>query len=152
MNLTCSLNNWKSKLLFFMILNNTCMIFFRHALFDEWFASLLFYFYDFVPLCLFLSANSACHPDEIKSMGQCKKGVTPLRTHWSYVFLALTHRIVQISRVHTLWNVVWHYENATIRNEACLPAKSLVAITGTKILVPCHVVKSLATHLKFGHP
>ena len=26
------------------------------------------------------------------SMGQCKKDVTPLLTHWSYVFLALTHR------------------------------------------------------------
>ena len=25
-------------------------------------------------------------------MGQCKKNVTPLLTHWSYVFLALTHR------------------------------------------------------------
>ena len=24
-------------------------------------------------------------------MGQCKKDVTPLLTHWSYVFLALTH-------------------------------------------------------------
>ena len=27
------------------------------------------------------------------SMGLCKKDVTPLLTHWSYVFLALTHRI-----------------------------------------------------------
>ena len=26
------------------------------------------------------------------SMNECKKGVTPLLTHWSYVFLALTHR------------------------------------------------------------
>ena len=26
------------------------------------------------------------------SMGYCKKDVTPLLTHWSYVFLALTHR------------------------------------------------------------
>ena len=26
------------------------------------------------------------------SMGLCKKDVTPLLTHWSYVFLALTHR------------------------------------------------------------
>ena len=24
-------------------------------------------------------------------MGYCKKDVTPLLTHWSYVFLALTH-------------------------------------------------------------
>ena len=27
-------------------------------------------------------------------MGWCKKDVTPLLTHWSYVFLALTHRYV----------------------------------------------------------
>ena len=26
------------------------------------------------------------------SMGYCKKDVTPLLTHWSYIFLALTHR------------------------------------------------------------
>ena len=26
------------------------------------------------------------------SMGKCKKDVTPVRWHWSYVFLALTHR------------------------------------------------------------
>ena len=25
-------------------------------------------------------------------MGQCKKDITPLLMHWSYVFLALTHR------------------------------------------------------------
>ena len=25
-------------------------------------------------------------------MGKCKKDVTPLLTHWSYIFLALTHR------------------------------------------------------------
>ena len=28
------------------------------------------------------------------SMSYCKKDVTPLLTHWSYVFLALTHRCV----------------------------------------------------------
>ena len=28
----------------------------------------------------------------LMSMGWCKKDVTPLLTHWSYVFLALTHR------------------------------------------------------------
>ena len=30
-------------------------------------------------------------------MGSCKKDVTPLLTHWSYVFLALTHRYDFIS-------------------------------------------------------
>ena len=31
-------------------------------------------------------------PSGIISMGWCKKDVTPLLTHWCYVFLALTHR------------------------------------------------------------
>ena len=30
----------------------------------------------------------------IISMGLCKKDITPVLTHWSYVFLALTHRSV----------------------------------------------------------
>ena len=30
--------------------------------------------------------------DSFKSMGWCKKDVTPLLTYWSFVFLALTHR------------------------------------------------------------
>ena len=29
---------------------------------------------------------------EFISMGQCKKDVIPLLTHWSFVFFALTHR------------------------------------------------------------
>ena len=34
-----------------------------------------------------------CGPDDrIVSLAKCKKDVTPLLTHWSYVFLALTHR------------------------------------------------------------
>ena len=28
-------------------------------------------------------------------MGQCKKDITPLLTHWSYIFLALTHRYMR---------------------------------------------------------
>ena len=35
----------------------------------------------------------------MKSMGKCKKDVTTLLMHWSYVFLALTHRIVLFNRV-----------------------------------------------------
>ena len=38
---------------------------------------------------IFLTSNPV--PYSI-SMGWCKKDVTPLLTHWSYVFLALTHR------------------------------------------------------------
>ena len=33
-------------------------------------------------------------PLHIISMGYCKKDITPLLTHWSYVFLALTHWFV----------------------------------------------------------
>ena len=29
---------------------------------------------------------------KIKSMGLCKKDVTPLLAHWSYIFLALIHQ------------------------------------------------------------
>ena len=36
-----------------------------------------------------------CH-DIIVSMDLCKKDVTPLLTHWSYVFLALTHWCVSM--------------------------------------------------------
>ena len=35
-----------------------------------------------------------CHHHVCKSMGLYKKDVTPLLTHWSYAFLALTHRNV----------------------------------------------------------
>ena len=35
---------------------------------------------------------SLCNTISSISMGKCKKDVTPSLTHWSYVFLALTHR------------------------------------------------------------
>ena len=35
----------------------------------------------------------------IKSMGQRKKDVTPVLTHWSYVFLALSHRNINTKNV-----------------------------------------------------
>ena len=41
-----------------------------------------------------------------KSMGSCKKDVTPLLMHWSYIFLALVHQ-----------NVVVY--NASIRGVSC---------------------------------
>ena len=37
------------------------------------------------------------------SMGQCKKYVTPLLMHWSYVFLALTHRFDRITTGSGSW-------------------------------------------------
>ena len=44
------------------------------------------------------------------SMGKCKKDVTPLLTHWSYVFLALTRRFAFVYTRHTVmclnsWNL-----------------------------------------------
>ena len=39
-----------------------------------------------------MAATLFKHQRDIRSMGSCKKDVTPLLTHWSYVFLALTHR------------------------------------------------------------
>ena len=45
--------------------------------------------------------NIITHNNHI-SMGQCKKGVTPLLKHWSYDFLALTHRYVLIITVSSL--------------------------------------------------
>ena len=36
--------------------------------------------------------STVCLSVYVISMGQCKKDITPLLTHWSNVFLALTHR------------------------------------------------------------
>ena len=51
-----------------------------------------------------------------KSMGLCKKDITPLLTHWSYVFLALTHRSdlvwVMIKHLLNLW-ICWFIINDT---------------------------------------
>ena len=41
------------------------------------------------------SARSHCLN---KSMGWCKKDITPLLTHWSYAFLAITHRNVDLAQ------------------------------------------------------
>ena len=38
----------------------------------------------------------------IISMGQCKKDVTPLLMHWSYIFLALTHQYES-----EIWSPIW---------------------------------------------
>ena len=40
---------------------------------------------------IWLAHNSQCDI----SMGQCRNDVTPLLTHWSYVFLALIHRYMR---------------------------------------------------------
>ena len=45
-----------------------------------------------VAVTLIEKINNSVFFDTIISMGKCKEDVTPLLTHWSYVFLALTHR------------------------------------------------------------
>ena len=40
------------------------------------------------------------------SIGWCKKEVTPLLTHWSYVFLALTHRYMQSLSARPVYNLL----------------------------------------------
>ena len=61
--------------------------------------------------CMFLNENSIFwHHDEnfikacYRAMGECKKDVTPVLMHWSYVFLALTHRRCPIESQHCLCN------------------------------------------------
>ena len=55
--------------------------------------------------CGFVSIWQIC----FISMGWCKKDVTPLLTHWSYIFLALTHRyVVQIQPMRS-WCVTHHF-------------------------------------------
>ena len=49
--------------------------------------------------CLFKSLFGLTAMWNIKTMGLCKKDVTPLLMHWSYIFLALSHR-----KVH---NIPW---------------------------------------------
>ena len=39
---------------------------------------------------------------QITTMGWCKKDVTPLLMHWSYVFVVLTHRLPNSTK-HTAW-------------------------------------------------
>ena len=43
------------------------------------------------------------YPAAIMSVGYCKKDVTPLLTHWSYVFLALTNRCLFFSTLGKYW-------------------------------------------------
>ena len=45
-----------------------------------------------------MSAKHSPLCSDLKSMDLCKKGVTPLLTYWSYIFLALTHPTVLIYR------------------------------------------------------
>ena len=50
--------------------------------------------------------SSSTQSDKTISMGLCKKDITPLLMHWSYVFLALTHRY---DTFHNHGHVVYTY-------------------------------------------
>ena len=60
-------------------------------------------------------------------MGQCKKDVTPLLMHWSYVFFALTHRSVAVIKfVKTSRNATryvarhcWEYLTLAFESSYC---------------------------------
>ena len=41
---------------------------------------------------------------DISMMGYCKKDVTPVLYHWSYIFLALTHQYIHSE---TLWDILF---------------------------------------------
>ena len=62
---------------------------------------------------------------EVKSMVLCKEDVTPLLTHWSYVFLTLTHRKLHLERCNATSNESnFHVQIIVIRwniggNESC---------------------------------
>ena len=45
-------------------------------------------------------------PNYVLSMGSCKKDVTPLLTHWSYVILGLTHRC-HLSECEAKWAITF---------------------------------------------
>ena len=58
-------------------------------------------------------------------MGKCKKDVTPLLTHWSYIFLALTHHVnLWQKNVSTLWENHNKLPNKIVycTNPSCCPA------------------------------
>ena len=77
-------------------------------------------------------------------MGWCKKDVTPLLTHWSYVFLALTYGCVsfpfQNNAILQLWS---QYEQ-----NAKLPKRE--DGSGTEITIP--LVSATNGFLQYSHP
>ena len=56
--------------------------------------------------CVLIKNLRKCVWRGFNSMGYCKKDITPLLTHWSYVFLALTHWIESVPWL--VWVVAWH--------------------------------------------
>ena len=70
-------------------------------------------------------------------MGYCKKDVTPLLLHWSYVFLALTHRYV-----------VWHCELFNVL-WLCLHCEFIVMKVDHDVMVgPCYKGTTYKDHME----
>ena len=74
----------------------------------------------------------------IISMGWCKKDVTPLLTHWSYVFLAQTHRSYPMTTLFTDASVlcVAMMIQVLILNDDCMSQQK-------KYLLNSHLIWSL---------
>ena len=64
------------------------------------------------PFCAYLRMHR-WHWNTI-SMSKCKKDVTPLLTHWSYDFLALTHRYMFSSTV-TIYSCCYNLKSTIVR-------------------------------------
>ena len=63
------------------------------------------------------------------SLGYCKKDVTPLLTHWSYVFLALTHRYILCSSCHEKGSSGLLQQYGVVLNAMALAADSVHMVT-----------------------
>ena len=67
-------------------------------------------------------------------MDWCKKDITPLLMHWSYVFLALTHRI---DSKYVIWNhkpIIMSFKVASFHSEHSLTC-SLTGLLGCSIIL-----------------
>ena len=72
------------------------------------------------------------------SMGQCKKDVTPLLVHWSYIFLALTHRYLIQSNPSNLYlcsfemvQFPWAVLKSTVTQSRLIIFQSLLTVLCT---------------------
>ena len=83
------------------------------------------------------------------SMGQCKKDVTPLLSHWSYVFLALTHRSGQYKKDVTPMLTHWSYVFLTLTHRSATTMLTQLWITPHWLIMP-HICSNPAITQCFG--
>ena len=72
-------------------------------------------------------------------MGKCKKDVAQLLTHWSYVFLALTHPYRPLSNRMTQWFMAAAFPE---------PCKIASIILGTQVPTPWNGTRTAPYNLK----